>query len=118
LNDFSDYGHGGAIAMPENQVFIGIEPYNFSFSIIPSYERLQWLFNHELTHVTMGDKPNKTDESWRKVFFGKIRHTEKAPITALWSYLTVPDGLHHGGIMKELHAYGNMDVGWSRKSNG
>ncbi len=90
LNDFSDYGHGGAIAMPENQVFIGIEPYNFSFSIIPSYERLQWLFNHELTHVTMGDKPNKTDESWRKVFFGKIRHTEKAPITALWSYLTVP----------------------------
>ncbi len=90
LNDFSDYGHGGAISMPINQIYIGVEPYNFAFSIIPSYERLQWLFNHELTHVVMGDKPNKQDEFWRKVFLGKIRTTEKAPISAFWSYLTVP----------------------------
>ena len=97
--------------MPENQVFIGVEPYNFSFSIIPSYERLQWLFNHELTHVTMGDKPNKTDEFWRKVFFGKIRHTEKAPITALWSYLTVPRWFAPRWYHENCMLHGNMDVG-------
>jgi hypothetical protein len=90
LNDFSDFGHGGAIAMPRNQVFLGIEPYSFAFSIIPSSERFQWLFNHELTHVTMADKANNTDRFWRKVFFGKVIRNERHPVSALWSYLTVP----------------------------
>jgi len=90
LNDFQDYGNGGAITMPLNQVFIGIGPYNFAFSIIPSYERFQWLFNHELTHVVMTDKPNRRDEVWRKAFFGKVRRDEKQPLSALWSYVTVP----------------------------
>jgi hypothetical protein len=39
LNDFQDYGNGGAITMPLNQVFIGIGAYSFAFSIIPSNER-------------------------------------------------------------------------------
>lgn len=90
LEDFSDIGHGGAIVMPLNQVFLGVEPYNFSFSIIPSNERFQWLFNHELTHVVMGDKANSADLFWRKVMRGKIRSNEKAPLSAFWSYLTVP----------------------------
>lgn len=90
LNDFSDFGHGGAIAMPRNQVFLGIEPYSFAFSIIPSSERFQWLFNHELTHVTMADKANNTDRFWRKAFFGKVLRNERYPVSALWSYLTVP----------------------------
>ncbi|HPR60224.1 MAG TPA: hypothetical protein PLF35_04715 [Prolixibacteraceae bacterium] len=90
LNDFSDFGHGGAIAMPRNQVFLGIEPYSFAFSIIPSSERFQWLFNHELTHVTMADKANNFDLFWRKAFFGKVLRNERYPVSALWSYLTVP----------------------------
>ncbi len=90
LNDFQDYGNGGALTMPLNQVFIGIGPYNFTFSIIPSNERFQWLFNHELTHVVMTDKANSRDEAWRKAFFGKVRRDEKQPLSALWSYLTVP----------------------------
>lgn len=90
LNDFSDIGNGGAITMPLNQVFLGIEPYNFAFSIIPSNERFQWLFNHELTHIVMGDKPNPKDEMWRKLLFGKVIRTETVPLSALWSYLTVP----------------------------
>ncbi len=90
LNDFSDFGHGGAIVMPINQVFLGIEPYSFAFSIVPSNERFQWLFNHELTHVVMADKANRQDLFWRKMMLGKVRRTEKAPLSALWSYLTVP----------------------------
>ncbi len=90
LNDFQDYGNGGAITMPLNQVFIGIGAYSFAFSIIPSSERFQWLFNHELTHVVMTDKANKRDLAWRKAFFGKVRRDEKHPVSALWSYVTVP----------------------------
>jgi len=56
LSDFEDNGHGGAIAMPFSQVQLGISPYSFAFSIIPSNERFQWLFNHELTHIVMADK--------------------------------------------------------------
>ena len=90
LNDFQDYGTGGAITMPLNQVFIGIGPYNFAYSIVPSGERFQWLFNHELTHVVMTDKPNSRDERWRRAFFGKVRRDEAYPMSALWSYATVP----------------------------
>ncbi|HKM92204.1 MAG TPA: hypothetical protein VJY41_00990 [Prolixibacteraceae bacterium] len=90
LNDFSDFGHGGATVLPLNQVFLGIEPYSFAFCIIPSSERFQWLFNHELTHITMADKANRNDLRWRKVFLGKVTRDEHYPVSALWSYLTVP----------------------------
>jgi hypothetical protein len=65
LNDFSDFGHGGAMVMPNNNVTLGIEPYSFAFSIIPSSERFQWLFNHELTHISMADKASNADNTWR-----------------------------------------------------
>ncbi|MDZ4204517.1 MAG: hypothetical protein U1C46_06835 [Bacteroidales bacterium] len=90
LNDFQDYGNGGAITMPLNQVFIGIGAYSFAFSIIPSSERFQWLFNHELTHVVMTDKANSKDKFWRKVFLGKVRRSEENPVSAIWSFATVP----------------------------
>ena len=90
LNDFEDMGHAGAIAMPFSQVQIGIEPYGFAFSIIPSNERFQWLFNHELTHIAMADKANKQDVFFRKVMHGKIRRNEETPLSAVWSYLTTP----------------------------
>lgn len=90
LNDFEDSGHAGALVMPFSQVQIGIEPYGFAFSIIPSNERFQWLFNHELTHIVMADKTNKQDDFFRKVFMGKIRRNEETPLSALWSYFTTP----------------------------
>ncbi len=90
LTDFSDFGNGGATALPNNQLFIGIEPYGYAFSIIPSSERFQWLFNHELTHISMADLSNRTDRFWRKAMLGKIVRNDQAPVSALWSYLTVP----------------------------
>ncbi len=90
LTDFEDNGHGGAIVMPENMVIIGISPFNYAFSIIPSNERFQWLSSHELTHVTLADRANSKDLFWRRFFLGKVRRDEKNPITALWSYLTTP----------------------------
>jgi len=90
LTDFEDDGHGGAITMPINLIMLGISPFNYAFSITPSSERFQWLFNHELTHIVLADKANKTDVFWRKALMGKVRRDEKMPVTAFWSYLTTP----------------------------
>ncbi|MEN6453888.1 MAG: hypothetical protein ABFD10_06490 [Prolixibacteraceae bacterium] len=90
LSDFEDMGHGGAIVMPFSQVQLGIEPYSFAFSIIPSNERFQWLFNHELTHITMADMANRQDLFYRKLMGGKVRRNEENPLSSVWSYLTVP----------------------------
>jgi len=90
LTDFEDDGHGGAIVMPDNLVILGISPFNFAFSITPSTERFQWLFSHELTHVTLADKANRTDDFWRRTLAGKVRRDELEPMSAFWSYLTTP----------------------------
>jgi hypothetical protein len=115
LNDFSDFGHGGATGMPRNQIFLGIEPYSFAFSIIPSSERFQWLFNHELVHITMADKANKTDLFWRKAMLGKVVRNEHYPVSALWSYLTVPRWYaprwYHEGIACYLETWMSGGLG-------
>jgi len=90
LSNFEDMGHGGAIAMPKSMVQLGIEPYSFAFSIIPSNERFQCLFNHELTHIVQSDMASSGDMFFRKFFRGKVRRSEEYPISAIWSYLTTP----------------------------
>ncbi len=90
LTDFEDTGHGGATPLPANQVILGIEPYSFAFSIIPSNERFQWLFNHELTHVVLSDKPNERDIKFRKFLQGKVLRDDEHPVSAIWSYFTTP----------------------------
>jgi hypothetical protein len=115
LTDFEDDGHGGAIVMPYNMVILGISPFNFAFSITPSSERFQWLFAHELTHITLADKPNKTDIFWRKALFGKVRRDEKMPLTAFWSYLTTPRWYaprwYHEGIACYLETWTSGGLG-------
>ncbi|MDO8899427.1 MAG: hypothetical protein Q7V19_17370, partial [Bacteroidales bacterium] len=115
LTDFEDDGHGGAIVMPYNMIILGVSPFNFAFSITPSSERFQWLFAHELTHITLADKPNKTDEFWRKALFGKVRRDEKMPLTAFWSYLTTPRWYaprwYHEGIACYLETWTSGGLG-------
>lgn len=117
LTDFEDNGHGGAITMPFNMIVLGISPFDYAFSIVPSNERFQWLFNHELTHVTLADKPNKTDRFWRNVMFGKVKRDEKMPITAFWSYFTSPRWYaprwYHEGIACYMETWMSGGVGRS-----
>lgn len=115
LTDFEDDGHGGASVTPVNTIALGIAPFNFAFSIIPSTERFQWLFSHELTHITLADKPNKTDMFWRKAFFGKVKRDEKMPVTAFWSYLTTPRWYaprwYHEGIATYIETWTSGGIG-------
>ena len=117
LTDFEDDGHGGAMVSPYNMIILGISPFNFAFSITPSNERFQWLFAHELTHITVADKANNTDLFWRKVMFGKVRRDEKMPLTAFWSYLTTPRWYaprwYHEGIACYLETWTSGGIGRS-----
>ena len=90
LTDFEDDGHGGALVMPFNTVIIGISPFSYTQGIVPSNERFQWLSNHELTHIVLADKPNNRDAFWRKAMLGKVVRDDRAPVSAVWSYLTTP----------------------------
>ena len=60
MQDFGDFGHGGADALPTNNVNIGIGPFNYVYETMPASERMNWLMHHELTHIVTTDMPNKT----------------------------------------------------------
>lgn len=90
VTDWEDDGNGGATPLPHSLIQIGMAPLSMSYYINPSIERYQQLFAHEYTHIVMGDKYNSRDLAWRR-FFGMKVGTESAhPISALWSYLSVP----------------------------
>lgn len=90
FNDFSDIGNGGTTVLPWNFLIIAISPFEYTFDVMPSNERMQWLMNHELTHVVMADKAAKGDITFRKLFLGKVFTSQENPLTMIYSYLTAP----------------------------
>jgi len=90
LQDFNDYGTGGATPLPWNLVNIGIEPYDYVYETGPTNERMSWVMNHELAHVVATDKPAASDRFFRSLFLGKVSSTSDNPMSMLYSYLTVP----------------------------
>ena len=51
LEDFSDFGHGGANTVPVNFVNLGVAPFNYVYETTPAIDRLYWLPNHEVAHL-------------------------------------------------------------------
>ena len=90
LTDWEDDGNGGASPLPRSLIQIGMAPLNMSYYINPSSERYSQLFKHEYTHIVMTDKYNHSDRNWRRFFGTKVDTDNKQPISALWSYLSVP----------------------------
>lgn len=90
LTDWEDDGNGGATPLPHNLIQIGMAPLNMSYYVNPSAERYRQLFCHEYTHTMMTDKYNRRDLGWRRFFGAKVSVDNTQPLTALWSYLTVP----------------------------
>lgn len=90
LTDWEDDGNGGATPLPISLIQIGMAPLSMSYYINPSSERYRQLFNHEYTHIVMGDKYNARDQAWRKFFGTKVGTESEHPISALWSYESVP----------------------------
>jgi hypothetical protein len=90
LEDFSDYGSGGANTVPFNLLGIGIEPFNYSYETMPPLERMTMMMNHELAHIATMDKPSSSDKFFRSIFFGKPQPIAEAPLSMLYANLTSP----------------------------
>ncbi|MCG8606601.1 hypothetical protein MJD09_16660 [bacterium] len=90
LQDFHDFGHGGASPLPSNRISLGMAPFGYNYETQLSNERMTWLMNHELTHIVASDKAWGSDKFFRALFFGKVFITQKNPMSLLYSYLTTP----------------------------
>jgi len=90
LEDFADYGHGGAGTVPANFIDIGIAPFSYTYETLPANERMTWMMNHESIHIVMGDNANSTDRRFRELFFGKVLPTSDDPVSILYSSLASP----------------------------
>jgi hypothetical protein len=90
MQDFWDYGNGGATAIPVNYIRIGIAPLSYTYETSPANERINHTMNHEVVHIVAGDKASTNDDFYRKLFFGKVAATAEDPPSLVYSYLTNP----------------------------
>lgn len=115
FNDFSDVGNGGTMVIPWNFLNIGISPFDYTYSVVPSNERMQWLMSHELTHQVMCDKSSKGDRVLQKIFGGKVSPDNKDPLSLLYSYFTTPRWYsprwYHEGIAVFMETWMSGGVG-------
>ena len=90
LQDFGDYGHGGADALPTNNVSLGIGPFSYAYETMPAYDRFNWLMHHELVHIVTTDMSTGRDRIFRSLFGGKVSPSIDNPLSIFYGYLTTP----------------------------
>jgi len=115
FNDFSDVGNGGTMVIPWNFLNIGVSPFDYTYSVVPSNERMQWLMNHELTHQVMCDKASPTDRILQKIFGGKVMPDNRDPLSLVYSYFTTPRWYsprwYHEGIAVFMETWMSGGIG-------
>ena len=115
IQDFGDYGNGGATAVPKNAISMGLAPFSYAFETSPAGERVFSMMNHEMIHVLALDNSSKTDRFFRKAFFGKVKPTSDDPISMGYSYLTSPRRYsprwYHEGIASYIETWMSGGVG-------
>ena len=90
IQDFGDYGNGGATSVPVNFVSTCISPMNYAFESSVAGERVFAIMNHELVHIAALDGASSSDIFYQKFFGGKVANTNDHPISMFYSYLTSP----------------------------
>ncbi len=115
FNDFSDAGNGGTMVIPWNFLNIGVSPFDYTYSVVPSNERLQWLMSHELAHQVMCDKTSRVDRIFQKLFGGKVVADNRDPLSLAYSYFTTPRWYsprwYHEGIAVFMETWMSGGVG-------
>ena len=115
FNDFTDVGNGGTSVIPWNFLNIAVSPFDYTFSVVPSNERMQWLMSHELTHQVMCDKASRGDRILRGIFGGKVYIDNRDPETLLYSYFTTPRWYsprwYHEGIAVFMETWMSGGIG-------
>jgi hypothetical protein len=90
LEDFADFGHGAAGSLPRNFISIGLAPLSYTFESVGTNERMAWIMDHEMVHITMGDTASGHDLLFRRIFGGKLLPTGDDPISMFYSNLASP----------------------------
>ena len=90
LDDFTDNGNAAATAVPRPFVKIDVAPLSFALETIVANERMNWLMNHELVHVTANDGAAGADRFFRGLFRGTATAVPAQPESILYFYLTAP----------------------------
>jgi hypothetical protein len=90
LEDFGDFGHGGAGTVPRDLVSIGLEPLSYTFETVGTNERIAWIIDHEMVHISMADEATGPDLFFRHLFGGKVMPNPDDPISMFYSSLTSP----------------------------
>jgi hypothetical protein len=115
FNDFNDIGNGGTMVIPWNYLNIGVAPFDYSFSVVPTNERMQWLMSHELAHQVMCDMASKGDRNWRTLLGGKVLPDNRDPVSMAFSYLTTPRWYsprwYHEGIAVFMETWMSGGIG-------
>ena len=68
IQDFGDYGNGGATSVPVNFVSTCISPMNYAFESSVAGERVFAIMNHELVHIAALDGASSSDVFYLKIF--------------------------------------------------
>jgi hypothetical protein len=90
LDDFTDSGNAAATAVPRPFVKVDVAPLSFAFESIVANERMNWLMNHELVHVTANDGAAGSERFFRGLFRGTTTAVPAQPESILYFYLTAP----------------------------
>ncbi|HUP24973.1 MAG TPA: hypothetical protein VNB06_18790 [Thermoanaerobaculia bacterium] len=90
LEDFSDFGHGGANTVPVNFVNLGVAPFNYVYETTPAIDRMYWMANHEMAHIVHMDQGADRDLTFRRLFGGKVEPEAEQPLSIFYNYLTTP----------------------------
>jgi hypothetical protein len=90
IADFSDRGNASAASVPRNFLYLQTSPLGFDYEALSANERMNWLMNHELVHISAVDNGARSDSSSRKFFAGKVAPVEENPESILYFYLTAP----------------------------
>ncbi len=115
FNDFSDIGNGGTMVIPWNFLNIGVSPFDYTYSVVPSNERMQWLMSHELTHQVMCDKASTGDLVFKKIFGGRPSPDNRDPFSLAYSYFATPRWYsprwYHEGIAVFMETWMSGGIG-------
>jgi hypothetical protein len=120
LEDFQDFGHGGANTVPVNIVNLGVAPFNYVYETIPAIDRMFWMTNHEFAHIVTMDQAGGSDHRYRRLFGGKVDPIADNPLSIFYNYLTTPrwnaPRWYHEGIAVFLETW--MSGGLGRAQGG
>lgn len=115
MADYGDFANGGASAVPNNIILMGIAPFHYAYETNPANERINVLMNHELVHIIAQDKPNNSDRFFRSMFAGKVYPDRENPVSMLYSYLTAPrifaPRWYHEGIAEYMTTWMSGGIG-------